>query len=102
MLLTYKATQPKSQDESKEERRLHLYETGEKIPLVAQGVWQVYKGMVQLSTQKQSRSSLIRSPTHPPMATEEQMMRLSISSSTMLMMYHRTHRWLLATLASVR
>jgi CRP-like cAMP-binding protein len=29
---------------------LHFYAKGEKIPLVSQGVWQVYKGLVQLST----------------------------------------------------
>lgn len=33
-----------------EGRRLHFYAKGEKIPLVSQGVWQVYKGLVQLST----------------------------------------------------
>lgn len=36
--------------EAQEGRRLHFYAKGEKIPLVSQGVWQVYKGLVQLST----------------------------------------------------
>ncbi|MGQ4649409.1 helix-turn-helix domain-containing protein [Lyngbya aestuarii] len=31
-------------------RRLHLYAQGEEIPLVPQGVWQVCRGLVQLST----------------------------------------------------
>lgn len=36
--------------EPQEGRRLHFYAKGEKIPLVSQGVWQVSKGLVQLST----------------------------------------------------
>lgn len=36
--------------EPQEGRRLHFYTKGEKIPLVSQGVWQVSKGLVQLST----------------------------------------------------
>ncbi|MBW4621039.1 MAG: Crp/Fnr family transcriptional regulator [Cyanosarcina radialis HA8281-LM2] len=36
--------------EANEERRLHFYVRGEEIPLVTQGVWQVYRGMVQAST----------------------------------------------------
>ncbi|MBD2392686.1 Crp/Fnr family transcriptional regulator [Cyanobacterium aponinum FACHB-4101] len=30
------------------ERRLHFYERGEEIPLIAQGIWQVNRGVVQL------------------------------------------------------
>lgn len=33
-----------------EERRLHFYAKGESIPILAQGVWQVARGLVQLST----------------------------------------------------
>lgn len=33
-----------------EERRLHYYAKGETIPTVTQGIWQVCKGLVQLST----------------------------------------------------
>lgn len=33
-----------------EGRRLHFYARGEQITLVPQGVWQVYQGIVQLST----------------------------------------------------
>jgi hypothetical protein len=32
-----------------EGRRLHLYERGEEIPLAPDGIWQVYRGIVQLS-----------------------------------------------------
>jgi CRP-like cAMP-binding protein len=49
MLLTYNPTQALSHEEYGEGRRLHFYDRGENIPLVEQGVWQVYRGMVQLS-----------------------------------------------------
>lgn len=49
MLLTYHATQTISPDKSSEGRRLHFYDKGEEIPIVAQGVWQVYRGITQLS-----------------------------------------------------
>jgi CRP-like cAMP-binding protein len=39
-----------NQHEPKEGRRLHFFAKGEEIPLVSQGVWQVCRGMVQLST----------------------------------------------------
>lgn len=35
--------------ESYEGRRLHFYDKGEEIPLLSQGVWQVYRGIAQLS-----------------------------------------------------
>jgi CRP-like cAMP-binding protein len=51
MLLTYQATLKISQDELQEGQRLfHFYEKGEQIPLEVQGVWEVYRGIVQLST----------------------------------------------------
>ena len=50
MFLSYDATREKFQDQSNEGRRLHFYERGEEIPLLAQGVWQVCRGLVQLST----------------------------------------------------
>ncbi|MGF1485547.1 MAG: Crp/Fnr family transcriptional regulator [Prochloraceae cyanobacterium] len=49
MLLTYQQTADNaSQNNEKEEERLHFYEKGEEIPMVSQGVWQVYRGTVQL------------------------------------------------------
>jgi len=36
-------------DKSNEGRRLHYYDKGETIPLVPEGVWQVYRGIAQLS-----------------------------------------------------
>lgn len=49
MLLAYNPTQPLSSHESTEGGRLHFYERGENIPLVTEGIWQVYRGTVQLS-----------------------------------------------------
>ncbi len=49
MLLTYQASQQISQEEDKQENRLHFYRKREEIPQVAQRVWQVYRGVVQLS-----------------------------------------------------
>ncbi|NEP23165.1 Crp/Fnr family transcriptional regulator [Moorena sp. SIO3I6] len=40
----------RKQQEPKVKRRLHFYARGEQIPLVAQGVWEVDEGRVQLST----------------------------------------------------
>ncbi|EGJ33122.1 MULTISPECIES: Crp/Fnr family transcriptional regulator [Moorena] len=40
----------RKQQEPKVKRRLHFYARGEHIPLVAQGVWEVDEGRVQLST----------------------------------------------------
>ncbi|GAC1459958.1 MAG: Crp/Fnr family transcriptional regulator [Chamaesiphon sp.] len=50
MYTTFKATLDIDQYEANEGRRLHLYKKGEVIPLLPQGVWQVYQGLVQLST----------------------------------------------------
>lgn len=49
MLSTYSATQTKSHEDYIEGRRLHFYDKGEEIPLAAQGIWQVYRGIAQLS-----------------------------------------------------
>lgn len=49
MLLTHEPILSLSPEECSEGRRLHLYEKGEEIPLVSEGVWQVYRGTAQLS-----------------------------------------------------
>ncbi len=49
MLLSYNPTQSLSQTECTEGRRLHFYDRGDEIPLVSEGIWQVYRGTVQLS-----------------------------------------------------
>lgn len=50
MLLTSQAALQISPREANDERRLHFYAKGEDIPLITLGVWQVYKGLVQMST----------------------------------------------------
>jgi len=50
MFLTYQASLVLDQYEVNEENRLHLYAKGEEIPLLAQGMWQVCQGLVQLNT----------------------------------------------------
>ncbi|MEA5512198.1 Crp/Fnr family transcriptional regulator [Crocosphaera sp. UHCC 0190] len=49
MLLAYNPTQPLSPHEVTEGGRLHFYDRSENIPLVSDGIWQVYRGIVQLS-----------------------------------------------------
>ncbi|PSF39544.1 hypothetical protein C7H19_01775 [Aphanothece hegewaldii CCALA 016] len=49
MILTYNTTQTLVKDDSLEGRRLHFYDKNEQIPLVNEGIWQVYRGTIQLS-----------------------------------------------------
>lgn len=49
MILTYNTTQTLLKEDSPEGRRLHFYDKNEQIPLVDEGVWQVYRGTTQLS-----------------------------------------------------
>ncbi|WP_013323072.1 Crp/Fnr family transcriptional regulator [Gloeothece verrucosa] len=49
MLLTENATQFLAKDQLSDGRRLHYYDKGDNIPLVEEGVWQVYRGVAQLS-----------------------------------------------------
>ncbi len=50
MLLTHPDGNIVAPEDLKEGRRLHLYHRGEQIPLDHQGLWQVYRGTVELST----------------------------------------------------
>ncbi|WP_204106034.1 MULTISPECIES: Crp/Fnr family transcriptional regulator [Spirulina sp. CCY15215] len=59
MLLTPQPIDLLSQEESPENRRLHLYHRGENIPLDEGGVWQVYRGLVQVSTAHASGEEVI-------------------------------------------
>ncbi|NEO27978.1 MAG: Crp/Fnr family transcriptional regulator [Kamptonema sp. SIO4C4] len=54
MLLTPQPFSPTPHEDTHEGRRLHLYHRGETIPLESQGVWQVYRGLVQLNTTQAS------------------------------------------------
>jgi CRP-like cAMP-binding protein len=49
MIATHNFTHTQALDNYTEGRRLHFYERGEEITLAEQGVWQVYRGIVQLS-----------------------------------------------------
>jgi CRP-like cAMP-binding protein len=48
MFLTYPITNDKCKLQSSE-RRVHFYGRGEEIPLITQGIWQVNRGVVQLT-----------------------------------------------------
>ncbi|MDJ0508597.1 MAG: Crp/Fnr family transcriptional regulator [Crocosphaera sp.] len=48
MVLASNLTQPLSLEDT-EIGRLHFYERGEDIPLISGGIWQVYRGIAQLS-----------------------------------------------------
>ena len=50
MLLTYRETTKTHRDEHQETKQISSYERGEEIPLLDGGVWQLYRGFVQLST----------------------------------------------------
>lgn len=50
MLLTPQSIDRFPCEEPREERRLHLYHRGEIIPLDEGGLWQVYRGLVQVGT----------------------------------------------------
>ncbi len=48
MMLASNLTQPLSLEDT-EKGRLHFYERGENVPLLTGGIWQVYRGIAQLS-----------------------------------------------------
>ncbi|MBZ8182250.1 MAG: Crp/Fnr family transcriptional regulator [Oscillatoria sp. PMC 1051.18] len=50
MALTANPTPEVDSEKYHEGRRLHFYHRGDEIPLLPEGVWQVYRGVVQLST----------------------------------------------------
>jgi CRP-like cAMP-binding protein len=56
MLLTHQTIPEISTEEG---QRLHFYHKGENIPLMTQGVWQVYRGLVQLSTTHSSGEEVL-------------------------------------------
>ena len=49
MLLTYNKINNISPNSDKIDQRLHFFEKGEEIPTLTEGVWQVYRGTVELS-----------------------------------------------------
>ncbi|MDJ0716019.1 MAG: Crp/Fnr family transcriptional regulator [Prochloraceae cyanobacterium] len=69
MLLSYQATKnipfTGNKQEQEEEQRLHFYEKGEEIPTIAQGIWQVYRGIVQLGMLHQSGTEVLLGWAYP-------------------------------------
>ncbi|GBE74280.1 Crp/Fnr family transcriptional regulator [Microcystis aeruginosa] len=64
MLLTYNPNVSPFREDYSESRRLHFYDRGENIPLVADGVWQVYRGMAQLSQVSESGEEILLGWVH--------------------------------------
>jgi CRP-like cAMP-binding protein len=48
-----------------EGRRLHFYDKGELIPLAQEGIWQVYRGVIQLSQFAPSGDEILLGWVHP-------------------------------------
>ena len=59
MLLTPQPIDRLPHEECREERRLHLYHRGETIPLEEGGVWEVYRGLVQIRTSHPSGEEVL-------------------------------------------
>ena len=67
MLLTDRLTPSLAREEDNQELSLEFYEKGEKIDLVNSGIWQVYRGVVQLSKVNVSGKEVIlgwATPSH--------------------------------------
>jgi len=64
MLLTYNPSVSPFREDYSESRRLHFYDRGENIPLVVDGVWQVYRGMAQLSQVSESGEEILLGWAH--------------------------------------
>ncbi|MFN7554758.1 MAG: Crp/Fnr family transcriptional regulator, partial [Microcystis sp.] len=64
MLLTYNPNVSPFREDYSESRRLHFYDRGENIPLVVDGVWQVYRGMAQLSQVSESGEEILLGWVH--------------------------------------
>ncbi len=65
MLITYPSLSPLPSEDLTEGRRLHYYEKNEAIPLADEGVWQVYRGIVQLSQLSLSGDEILLGWSNP-------------------------------------
>ncbi|MEB3310985.1 MAG: Crp/Fnr family transcriptional regulator [Snowella sp.] len=66
MLLTDSLLPTHSQKTNATEgRRLHFYDKGELIPLAEEGIWQVYRGVVQLSQLAANGEEILLGWVHP-------------------------------------
>jgi CRP-like cAMP-binding protein len=59
MFLTYQNNLPKITPNLADECTLHFYERGQEISVVNQGIWQVYRGIIQLSTFHESGEEVL-------------------------------------------
>jgi CRP-like cAMP-binding protein len=59
MFLTYQNNLPKITPNLADECTLHFYEKGDEILVVNQGIWQVYRGIIQLSTFHESGEEVL-------------------------------------------
>lgn len=85
MLLTYQATLKISEDRLQEGQRLfHFYEKGEQIPLEVQGVWEVYRGIVQLSTVNPSGDEVLLGWAKPSVLFGTWLTRIEINQAKAL------------------
>jgi CRP-like cAMP-binding protein len=64
MLLTYNPNASPFREDYSESRRLHFYDRGENIPLAVDGLWQVYRGMAQLSQVSESGEEILLGWVH--------------------------------------
>jgi CRP-like cAMP-binding protein len=64
VLLTYNPNSSPFREDYSESRRLHSHDCGENIPLVVDGVWQVYRGMAQLSQISESGEEILLGWVH--------------------------------------
>ena len=66
MLLIDRPQETHFLEKTSEERRLYFYEKGEDIPLIPQGIWQVYSGFAQLSQLSPQGSEILLRWIQPP------------------------------------
>ncbi|MCW6035416.1 Crp/Fnr family transcriptional regulator [Spirulina subsalsa FACHB-351] len=69
---------------SPEERRLHLYHRGDRIILNNQGLWQVYRGYVQLSTTQISGEEIMLGWAQPNSFFGQALSRLQVCEARAL------------------
>lgn len=64
-MLTYSPSDSLIAQDGLENRRLHFYDRGDPIPLAAEGVWQVYRGIVQMSQLSVNGDEILLGWSHP-------------------------------------
>jgi CRP-like cAMP-binding protein len=64
-MLTYSPSDSLLAQDGLENRRLHFYDRGDSIPLSAEGLWQVYRGIVQMSQLSINGDEILLGWSHP-------------------------------------